>query len=149
MPRYTFECQGEECHLRFERTLKMGEHLAHECPNCHDQAPIVVSEFSFDFKESAAAPQGNTGVHKDDYPTADHAVGKSADKRWDLYRAKEVVKTEARKAGGTHALVRQTAPDGSYIDYAPLDDVRRQARRVTARKAISALQRAKESRPNR
>lgn len=149
MPRYMFECQTEGCSLRFERSLRMADHPTHECPSCHDLAPQVVSDFSFGFQEPAGAPQGNTGVHKDDYPTADHAVGKSADKRWEMYRAKEVVKNEARKAGQTHALARQTAPDGSYVDYVPLDDAGRQARRVTARKAVTALQRAKEARPHR
>ena len=35
MPKYTFECQTEGCSLKFERTLKMGNHGSLECPSCH------------------------------------------------------------------------------------------------------------------
>lgn len=144
MPRYTFECQNEGCNLRFDRTLKMGDHLAHECPNCHDQAPRVIEGFAFDFKEKAGAPPGNTGVHKDDYPTADHAVGKDADKRWVQYRERDAVKNQVRTQGASPALVRRTAADGSYIEYEAMSESKRQIRRTTAKKAIEALRASKE-----
>lgn len=149
MPKYTFECQTEGCALRFERVLKIGEHTSHECPSCHDDAPRVMEGFAFAFAEKADAPPGNTGVHKDDYPTADHAVGKDADKRWEQYRERDLVKNEARKQGQTHALIRRTAKDGSYVEYEPMSDTGRQIRRTTAKKAVEALRAQKDARANR
>lgn len=149
MPKYTFECQIGECNLRFEKNLKMGEYPSFECPNCHDQAPRVMEGFGFDFKGPAGAPPGNTGVHKDDYPTADQAVGKDADKRWELNRERDAVKNTVRQQGGSPALTRRTAKDGSYVEYEAMSDVGRQARRASAKKAVEALRTAKEARSNR
>ena len=149
MPKFTFECQTDSCNLRFERVLKIGEHVSHECPNCHDQAPRVMEGFSFGFKEAADAKPGNTGVHKDDYPTADQAVGKSADQRWEQHRARDAVKNTVLAHGQTHALTRRTAPDGSYVEYEPLNEAGRQNRRVKVKKAVEALRVAKEARGGR
>lgn len=139
MPKYTFSCQTETCLLRFERSLKIGEHPGFVCPSCHELAPRVLEGFSFDFKETSTSVPGNTGVHKDDYPTADHAVGKDADKKWDRYRARDEVKKQVREAGQTHALNRVTATDGSYIEYSALNEPARQVRRAAAKKAVQAL----------
>lgn len=78
MPKYTFECPG--CQAQFTRTLKMGDHEAHPCPSCGTAAPRFwgSESFGFGFAPSDSAAPGNSGVTKDDYPTADHAVGKSA-----------------------------------------------------------------------
>ena len=149
MPKYTFECQSESCSLRFERNLKMGEHTTHECPSCHDLAPRVMEGFAFDFKDKPGALPGNTGVHKEDYPTADHAVGKDADKRWEQHRERDVVKNQVRAQGGSPALTRRTAKDGTYLEYEALSDTGRQIRRTTAKKAVEALRTAKEARGNR
>lgn len=141
MPLYVYECQ--DCKLRFERTLSMGEHTTHECPQCKNEAPQVIDGFSFGFAESKGAP-ANSGVHKDDYPTADQAVGKSAEKRWATVNAREQVKTEARKQGGTEALIRHTSPE--YIDYEPMSDTGRKAHFNLAKKALEAVRRAREAR---
>ena len=126
MPQYVFECPV--CNVRFERTLKMGEHTTHPCPSCQDPAPQVIdTEFGFAFAQGNGAP-ANSGVHDHDYPTADKAVGRSADERWDLIQRRETVKNEARKKGDTHALIRHTGRD--YIDYEPMSDVGRNARHV-------------------
>ncbi len=111
MPKYTFECP---CGLGFTRSLKMGEHKTHECPNCQASAPRVFEGFGFAFAPGGSAP-ANSGVTKHDYPTDDYAVGSSADKRWEEYRAREKVKTEVRKAGGNRALIRKNGAD--YIEY--------------------------------
>lgn len=111
MPKYSFEC---ECGLQFTRTLKMGEHKTHECPNCKDDAARVFEGFGFSFAQGGAAP-GNSGVTKHDYPTADQAVGMSADKRWEEYRAREKVKDKVREVGGNRALIRENGPD--YVEY--------------------------------
>ena len=137
MARYVFECQ--ECTLRFDRNLKMGDHPTHECPNCHYAAPQVIEGFAFGFKETVSAAPGNSGVHKDDYPTADQAVGKDADKRWAQYSERDQVKNQVRKMGDTHALVRRTAKDGSYVEYDAMTTTSRQNRRTVAKKAIEAL----------
>lgn len=149
MPRFTFECQIGECNLRFEKNLKMGDYASYECPNCHDQAPRVMEGFAFDFKDKAGALPGNTGVHKDDYPTADQAVGKDADKRWEQHRERDVVKNQVRQQGGSPALIRRTAKDGSYVEYEAMSETGRQARRASAKKAVEALRAGKEARGNR
>lgn len=134
MPVYVFECQ--ECSVRFERTLKMGDHPTHPCPSCKDEAPRVVdSSFGFSFAKGGTAP-ANSGVHDHDYPTADKAVGRSADERWAVIGEREKVKAEARKQGETHALIRHTGKN--YIDYEPMSDIGRSARRKLAKAAIDA-----------
>jgi putative FmdB family regulatory protein len=134
MPKYVFECP--DCNVRFERNLKLGEHTTHECPSCKDDAPLVIEGFSFEFAPRAGGTQANTGVHGQDYPTADQAVGRSATSRWAHVREREKVKQEARKQGGTPALIRHTGKD--YVDYEPMSDAGRQARRALARTALQA-----------
>ncbi len=136
MPLYVFECQT--CVLRFERSLKMDNHLTHECPSCHDPAPRVLNGegFGFAFAQGGSAP-ANSGVHGHDYPTADKAVGRSAAERWDLIRRREEVKKEARVKGGTHALIRRTGSD--FIDYEPMSDQGLNARKKLAKEAAEAM----------
>lgn len=132
MPKYAFECL--ECQLYFERYLKTGEHTTHECPSCRDAAPLVITGFGFSFGGGATA---NSGVHKQDYPTADQAVGRSAEDRWKVISAREQVKKEARKQGGTPALIRHTGRD--YIDYEPMSEAGKSARRKLAQEAFKAV----------
>ena len=115
MPKYTFECPA--CEVQFERTLKMDEHPTHPCPSCRGQAPRVWmgQGFGFDFAAPANAAPANTGVAKHDYPTADQAVGSSADARWGEYNAREKVKGEVRKVGGNRALIRRNGQN--YVEY--------------------------------
>jgi putative FmdB family regulatory protein len=134
MPKYTFECA--ECNLKFERNLKVGEHPTHECPSCEDPAPLVMAGFGFAFAEGNGAPS-NSGVHGQDYPTADQAVGRSASKRWETIAAREKVKRAAREQGQTHALIRHTGKD--FIDYEPMSDTGREARRKLAREAVGIV----------
>lgn len=138
MPKYEFEC--EPCSVRFERNLKMGDHTTAECPSCHDPAPLVVGSFGFAF-EAGKGAKANSGVHDHDYPTADKAVGRSATERWKVVRAREAVKAEARKQGGTHALIRHTG--NGHIDYEPMSDAGREARRKLTRAALGPSQSGK------
>lgn len=135
MPKYSFECQ--ECQVRFERNLKMGEHTTHPCPSCKDPAPRLFDGegFAFGFGQGGTAV-ANSGVHDHDYPTADKAVGRSAEARWDLISKRDQVKNEARKQGGTHALIRHTGD--SYIDYEPMSQTGRDARKALAKAALKA-----------
>jgi putative FmdB family regulatory protein len=133
MPRYEFECP--QCALKFDRNLKLGEHPQHECPSCHDPAPLVIAGFGFSFAEGTGAA-ANSGVHGQDYPTADQAVGRSASKRWDHIQAREKVKKEARAQGGTPALIRHTGKD--FIDYEPMSSQGRDARRKLVKEAVRA-----------
>lgn len=146
MPKYVFECQTEGCSLRFERSLKMDDHNSHECPNCHEQAPRILEGFAFGFKEEPGKI-GNSGVHKEDYPTADHAVGRDAEARWGHYAARDKVKAEARTQGETHALIRKTGPN--FVEYEPMSTVGREARRNLTKTALSRLQRAREVKTGR
>ena len=141
MPRYVFECQ--DCNVRFERTLAMALHITHPCPKCGDEAPQIIEGFAFGFTPSQTAT-ANTGVHKLDYPTADQAVGSDADRRWGEIHEREKVKAEARRQGGTEALIRHNSKD--YIDYEPMSDAGRIAHFKLAQRASAALKRAREAR---
>lgn len=130
MPKYEFECP--ECTLRFERNLKVGAHTTHTCPSCKDPAPVRLTGFGFSFTTNEGA-QANSGVHDHDYPTADKAVGRSAAIRWEHIQARNKVKQAARAQGGTPALIRHTGKD--YIDYEPMSDAGRAARKSLVREA--------------
>jgi len=112
MPKYSFECS---CGLSFTRTLKMGEYPVQECPKCREAAPRVFEGFGFAFAQGASQAPANSGVSKHDYPTADQAVGASADKRWAEYQDRERVKTQVREKGGSRALIRKHG--ANYIEY--------------------------------
>ena len=126
MPRYVFECQ--ECsNLRFERTLKMGEHPVHACPSCGEDAPRVLAGegFGFAFQSGGSAP-ANSGVHDLDYPSADKVVGRSAHDRWQTYTERHEVKKKVRAGGGVSQLARV---DGEgYSEYASMSAKQKQAR---------------------
>lgn len=137
MPQYTFIC--DSCVVEFDRTLKMGEHATHPCPSCSEPANRVWENtgIAYGFKDSPGTAIANTGVHKEDYPTADHLIGKDAEKRWGEINEREKVKAEARKKGGTHALIRHNAAD--HIDYEPMSQTGRNARRQLAKATIDAI----------
>ncbi len=141
MPKYVFECQ--DCNIRFERALPMDTHLSHPCPNCQTEAPQVIEGFGFAFKEGQGAT-ANSGVHKQDYPTADQAVGRDAEKRWAAIHERDAVKAAARKQGGTEALIRHQGE--TFIDYEPMSDTGRKEHFNLAKKAVAAIQRAKAAR---
>jgi putative FmdB family regulatory protein len=144
MPVYVFECQ--DCNVRFERNLKMGDHTSHECPACQEVAPRVLDGegFGFSFVKGSGAP-ANSGVHDHDYPTADKAIGRSATERWAMLGARQQVKAEARKQGGTHALIRRTGRN--YIDYEPMSDQGLDAHRRLTKAAVQAAKAARGSGP--
>lgn len=122
----------------------MGEHPEHKCPSCQEPAPRVFDGegLSFAFRTESGTAAANSGVHKDDYPTADQAVGRSASDRWETLSRRDQVKKEARKLGGTHALTRTGTDD--YIDYAPMSETGRDARRTLARAAMAATRKEKD-----
>jgi len=143
MPKYVFECP--ECVVRFERVLKMDAHSSYECPSCHDPAPRVldgVALGTFSFAKPDGAAPANTGVHDNDYPTADKAVGRSATDRWAQYDEREKVKNEARKQGQTHALIRSTGKD--YVEYEPMSDGGLSAHRKLTKAALAAVRARRE-----
>ena len=145
MPKYVFDCHNEDCYLRFERNLKMGEHPTHPCPECGKAAPRVLDQegFAFAFAQPQGAPPGNTGVHKDDYPTADHAVGKDAEQRWGIYEGQAKVKAAAREKGGTHALIRHQGKN--YIDYEPMTTEGLTARKDLTKRAMRAMEAVRDA----
>ena len=125
MPRYTFECQM--CSTRFDRTLKMGDHPTHECPSCKEAAPRLFDHAAFGFGfSSGGTAAANSGVHDHDYPTADKAVGRSAETRWSTYRERDVIKKKVREVGASPALERI---DGEgYTEYTAMGQPQRDAR---------------------
>ena len=149
MHRYVFECQVEGCALRFERSLRMADHPTHACPECGEPAPRVLDQegFAFAFAPSESASPANTGVHKDDYPTADRIVGKDADMRWAQYDEQAKVKNAAREKGQTHALIRHQGSD--FIDYEPMTDVGLDARKKLFKRAVQATEVARKVRDPR
>lgn len=109
----------------------MGVHSTHECPSCKDEAPRVWEGqgFGFDFAVTEGTQNANSGVTKHDYPTADIAVGMHAAGRWEEIRAREELKRKVRQGGGGRALLRQDAPDHTYIDYSSVTTEQNEARK--------------------
>jgi len=123
----------------------MGDNLLHPCPACSEDAPQVIDGgFAFSF---AVTPQkeGNSGVHQDDYPTADRAVGRDAERRWGFIRERDKVKAEVRGASGTRALIRKDEPGGK-LSYVAMTPEQQAEHRTVARKASRALEIAKNGR---
>lgn len=144
MPKYVFECQ--ECKLRFDRNLKIGENAVHPCPGCKEAAPRVWDGqgFGFDFAPTPGTLNGNSGVTKHDYPTADQAVGQSASLRWQEIEAREEVKQKVRQGGGSKGLVRKHALDNSYIEYEAVTPERNEARKKLIQE-VKQVEKAVES----
>jgi hypothetical protein len=71
--------------------------------------------FGFNFAASATSAPANTGVAKNDYPTADQIVGAHAEARWGVYNKREEVKQKVRAVGGTQKLQRRMEKD--FIEY--------------------------------
>ena len=145
MPRYSFECL--HCNVRFERTLKMSaDSTVFPCPECGDDAPRLFDGQGFGFgfaNNGARSGAANTGVHDQDYPTADKAVGRSSEGRWAHIHEREKVKSQARDQGGTRALIRHNGE--GFIDYEPMTEVGVEQRRRLVRKAIEVERQAKDS----
>ena len=115
MPKYVFECPS--CDLQFSRALKMGEHPDHLCPNCNTTAPRQWNGNGFGFDFAQGTTPGNSGVSKQDHPTADQAVGHSADQRWAEYNEREKVKEKVREVSGHRALRRAHGPGNQHVEY--------------------------------
>lgn len=117
MPRYTFECTG--CNTQFTRTLKMGDHPTHACPSCGQEASRLWDGQKFGFDFAAGGTPGNSGVSKQDNPTADQVVGRDAERRWGEIHARDEVKQKVREKGGTHALTRRQGVENGqpYVEY--------------------------------
>lgn len=144
MPSYEFEC--EPCKVVFTRVLKMGDHQNHPCPGCQQEAPRVWDtgvSFSFGGAPSSSG-KANTGVHSNDYPTADRVVGVDAEARWSEYHDRERVKTQARTQGSTHALIRHT--DKNHIDYEPMTPLGQKARKNMAHSMFATIKAQREER---
>ena len=118
MPRFEFECPF--CNLRFERSLKMDSNTTHECPKCACDAPRVWDGFAFGFGDKPGDTPGNTGVHDKDYPTADKAVGRSAESRWGEYVERDKVKKAVRQQGGSPSIMRRSGQD--YVEYETMNN---------------------------
>jgi hypothetical protein len=135
MPKFMFQCQS--CDLQFERTLKAGTHENHICPQCSQPAPRYWDGQGFAPQFQEGQVPGNSGVAKLDYPTADQAVGSSADKRWEQYQERDGVKNKVRGVGGTHKLIRRHV-EGA-IEYQAMEAGEAQARKSLAKEAVAKL----------
>lgn len=129
MPQYTFYC--ESCNLEFKKKLQMGAHPNHKCPSCRGDSERVLENFGFDFSPSAGTPNANTGVAKNDYPTADHIVGQSAEARWEIMDARNKAKKKLREQSGAVALSRKDLVEGGkkVSEYTALGQTQFEARK--------------------
>jgi putative FmdB family regulatory protein len=145
MPKYIFECQS--CTTRFERILKIGDHPTHTCPSCKGGAPRLFSGngFGMSFKSPPTAAPSNTGVHSEDYASADKIVGRSAEQRWQTYRDRDQVKKKVRAVGGHQALSRLDG-DG-FTEYAAMASEERGAREKLVDFAVS-MEKKPEAKPS-
>lgn len=144
MPKYVFECQA--CSTRFERTLKMGDYPTQTCPSCKEAAPRLFAGngFGFGFSAPANASPANTGVHGQDYPTADQIVGRSAEQRWGTYNKRDEVKKKVREEGKSPALARL---DGEgYTEYSAMAPEERGAREKLVDYAVQ-IEKQPEAKP--
>jgi len=141
VPKYSFECQ--ECNVRFERNLKMEEHTTHPCPSCKELAPRLWDGqgFGFGFAPTAGTQIANSGVTKHDYPTADVAIGMSAETRWQEISAREEVKRKVRQEVGATPLIRRHAKDNTYIEYEAMTSEKREARK-RLKEAVQQVEKA-------
>jgi len=120
MPQYTFRCNA--CNLQFKRRLAMGVHATCACPSCKQGAPREWEGqgFGFGFQETAATAQGNSGVAKHDYPTADNIVGRSAEAQWNIIHRRNAAKDKIRGTGVGLARRDHKAGDQVVTEYATL-----------------------------
>ena len=110
MPVYRFKC---ECSLQFERKLAMGAHPTHKCPECTKDAPRLFAGTNLGLKfAQGSSPTSNSGFHDLDYPTADKAVGRDADIRWDGFMERDKLKQKVRNGGQQKALIRKDLKTG-------------------------------------
>jgi len=101
------------------------------------------SAFGFGFAAGGTAP-ANSGVHDQDYPSADKVVGRSAEARWATYRERDKVKKQVRQVGGSAALERLDG-DG-YTDYAAMGQPQLDARAKLVDLAV-AIERQQPGKP--
>lgn len=115
MPKYTFFCK--DCQLEIERRLSMGSHPTHKCPSCRKQAPrhFDGQGFGFGFTRTEGSKNANSGVAKHDYPTADEAVGSSAEERWKVMDARNKVKAKLRSDSEAVSLARKDVRVGGAM----------------------------------
>lgn len=140
MPKFTFDCA---CGLRFTRSLKMGEHPQHPCPDCGEEAPRFWEGQSVTHAFAPGGHPTNSGVSKHDHPSADQAVGQSAEQRWAEIGEREKVKKQVREMGGTDKLIRRNAPEtktggSSYVEYTAASSKLIEARKALVKGAAAA-----------
>ncbi len=97
MPQYSFYCSS--CNLQFKRRMAVSADPAHKCPSCAKQATHQLEGFGFGFSASPGTAKANSGVSKDDYPTADNIVGRSAEARWNILHERNRAKGQIRDQG--------------------------------------------------
>lgn len=97
MPQYSFYCTP--CNLQFKRRLPPSSSPAYKCPSCSKEAAHQLEGFGFGFAPTSGTAKANSGVSKDDYPTADNIVGRSAEARWSVLHARNRTKSQIRDQG--------------------------------------------------
>lgn len=107
MPCFEYFC--DECDTEFEEILTISTEIEeyfswHPCPNCRERAErIRVAAVSFNFAggvSGTSGVHGNSGVHDLDYPVLDKAVGRSSEKKWEVFRQKKAEQDRVRKQSG-------------------------------------------------
>jgi len=114
----------------------MGEHPTHPCPACKQAADRKWEGFGFGFARKDGR-QGNSGVTKHDYPTADEAIGHDANQKWADYDARGKIKKKVREQAGSEPLIRRDGP--GYTDYQAMTGQEVDARKKFVKKVNPLL----------
>lgn len=136
MPTFEYKCiecnlEFEELHITREDTKKHEQE--YDCPSCGSIAVRIASLTNFNFKVKTP---GNSGVHDIDFPSADKAVGRSADKKWEKIHKEQDERNKVRKKYKTDAI-RKVGND-----YVPMSKNQLNVRE----QAIKKVKEVKESR---
>jgi putative FmdB family regulatory protein len=135
MPSYRFKC--EKCALEFERKLKMGTHPDHPCPECGVVAPRLFAGANVALKfAQGSSPVNNSGFHDLDYPTADKAVGRESEVRWEGFAERDRIKRKVREKNNQGALVRKDVGEGG-VEYRSMGAQEKKARDSFFKETIS------------
>ena len=117
----------------------MDNHPEHKCPECGKGALRIFAGTNLGVKfEQGASPVNNSGVHDLDYPTADKAVGRESEVRWEGYVERDKIKRKVRKEAGESALVRKDVGEGG-IESRGMGKGEKKARETFFRKSVGTV----------
>lgn len=112
MPAFLFFCSS--CVYRFEKIVSSNVDK-YPCPDCGGSCVRTLEGQSFAHAFEEPAVPTNSGVTDYDHPSADKAVGRDADKKWEELTERKKFKEKLRANSGTHALQRTAMEAGNHF----------------------------------